>query len=179
MKSSMFFLVLLTLLLKCEGCLKFIEEEEPETELEKLPPATQEGKNTFGCLVDGKAWVAKTSIDASSFYQEGILSIMMADSKGAFIIYILDENLAEREYHLPTQVTEYVKNAAEYFSFSEKNCDNYITIDDHTGTLKITYLNQQWGKWIISGTFEFEGYSDKCQKTIKITDGRFDLNYTP
>lgn len=25
-------------------------------ELSKLPPITQEGKNTFGCLVNGKAW---------------------------------------------------------------------------------------------------------------------------
>ena len=34
--------------------------KEPPTELSKLPPATQTGANTFGCLVNGKAWVAQT-----------------------------------------------------------------------------------------------------------------------
>lgn len=28
-------------------------------ELAKLPPATTEGKGTFGCLVNGKAWLPK------------------------------------------------------------------------------------------------------------------------
>ena len=30
------------------------------TELSKLPAATQIGANTFGCLVNGKAWIAQT-----------------------------------------------------------------------------------------------------------------------
>lgn len=44
------------------------DRDEPKTELEKLPPITQEGKNTFGCLVNDIAWVTKTSIDAYAVY---------------------------------------------------------------------------------------------------------------
>ncbi|HZF64949.1 MAG TPA: hypothetical protein VEZ55_10700 [Chitinophagaceae bacterium] len=36
------------------GCKK---EEETNPELLKLPPATQTGANTCGCLINGKAWV--------------------------------------------------------------------------------------------------------------------------
>lgn len=36
------------------------KKEDPAlTPLEQLPPLTFEGKNTFGCLIDGGAWVAK------------------------------------------------------------------------------------------------------------------------
>ena len=29
-------------------------------EIDKLPPITMEGKNTFGCLVNGKSWIPET-----------------------------------------------------------------------------------------------------------------------
>ena len=35
--------------------------EVPKTELEKLPAITQTGANTFGCLVDGVAWLPNGS----------------------------------------------------------------------------------------------------------------------
>lgn len=65
-------LAIIILLVSYEGC---DNDPNPKTELEKLPPATQEGKNTFGCLVNGKAWVTKTSIDAVAFYQEGVFQL--------------------------------------------------------------------------------------------------------
>lgn len=37
------------------GCKK----NKPKTELEKLPPITQTGANTFGCLVNGRTWIPK------------------------------------------------------------------------------------------------------------------------
>ena len=43
-------------LLMAAGCKK---ETTLENELAKLPPATQTGANTFGCLLNGKAWVAQ------------------------------------------------------------------------------------------------------------------------
>jgi hypothetical protein len=41
-----------------------------EKEISKLPPYTEEGKNTFGCLVDGKAWIPK-----GSFYNSGASAV--------------------------------------------------------------------------------------------------------
>ena len=47
------------------------DDNKPKTELEKLPPATQTGAQTFGCLIDGKAFVPpKFGTNApSAFYQ--------------------------------------------------------------------------------------------------------------
>ncbi len=70
--KKLFYYLILILLTGCESCDDIIN---PKTELEKLPPATQQGKSTFGCLVNGKAWVTRSSTDASSFYQSGILQI--------------------------------------------------------------------------------------------------------
>ncbi|WP_345073973.1 hypothetical protein [Hymenobacter fastidiosus] len=41
-----------------------------ETEVDALPKATQEGKHTFGCLVDGKAFVPKPNQGISSSTRE-------------------------------------------------------------------------------------------------------------
>lgn len=78
-------MLLIILLANADGCK---DDPKPKTELEKLPPATQEGKHTFGCLVDGKAWVTRVSTDAVSFYQEGVLSITAANDEGTEYIYI-------------------------------------------------------------------------------------------
>jgi len=40
------------------------DDDKPKTELEKLPPATQIGAQTFGCLIDGMPYV-----DNSGFFK--------------------------------------------------------------------------------------------------------------
>lgn len=57
MKNKIFSISLLFLItLSATTCKK---ESTLEMELAKLPQATQTGQNTFGCLVNGKAWVAQ------------------------------------------------------------------------------------------------------------------------
>ncbi len=60
MKTLISFLLLVSFggLCSCE----LISNNEPKTELEKLPPITQEGKNTFGYLVNGEAIVVRNKI---------------------------------------------------------------------------------------------------------------------
>ena len=163
------FLLALTVFMGCK------KDPQPLSELEKLPAATQEGKNTFGCLVDGKAWVTKSSIDATAFYQEGILLITAIDSKQGMSLHIYDQILSEKNYNLNDPGP--FSNMA---NFGDYNCNGgYSTTNQYIGNVQITHLDQSFGKWIISGTFEFEAYSEECQKTVKVTDGRFDLNYAP
>ena len=61
--STIFFLICLC---TCQfACKKNIfnpdddADTTPMTEEEKLPPITEEGANTFGCLVDGEVWLPK------------------------------------------------------------------------------------------------------------------------
>ena len=177
MKFKFISFVLSILLTNCDECK---DDPKPKTELEKLPAATQEGKNTFGCLVEGKAWVTKTSTKAAAFYQEGVLAIsaeLIDDNFNQGIyIYIYDENLSEQAYLLSDDVDQF-SNVAGLGDYTTK-C-GFQTTFEYTGTVLITHLDQSFGKWIISGTFKFEAYSNDCQKIVKVTDGRFDLNYAP
>ncbi len=158
------------------GCSLF--EDDP-TEKEKLPPATQEGKGVFACLVDGKAWVAKSNTWSSpgtnAYYQEGVLSIYAGVITNNFFqnigIGLLDHMLTEAEYILAEPpmgrvVLEDLRNDCEY-----------RTSPNYSGRLIITHFDK--ARYIISGTFEFEVYSSKCDKVIRVTDGRFDLQYAP
>jgi hypothetical protein len=54
--KNLLLLFLATFTLSC--CNKG-DDEQPKTELEKLPPATQTGANTAGCLVNGVAFLPK------------------------------------------------------------------------------------------------------------------------
>ncbi len=156
------------------GCDLFEKDSKPKTELEKLPPATQEGKNTFGCLVDGKAWVTRSSIDADAFYQEGVLFIsallINKDFNQGISMTLFEENLSIGEYILSDPLSY---GRADDF---RKNC-KYFTSINYIGKLTITHFDQT--KFIISGIFEFEAYSDDCNETISLAHGRFDLNYAP
>lgn len=129
--------------------------DEPLTELGKLPPATQSGESTFGCLVNGKAWVTEISTDADAYYQDGRLFISTFLTKGnvdqGITISLKDYNLTEKEYIL----MEY----PEIFGRLRNHVDNceYLTSSIHIGSLIVTHLDQI--NYIISGTFEFELYS--------------------
>jgi len=50
-------LLLLTFTLTLSCCHK--DDDQPIPEINKLPPATQTGVNTAGCLVNGKAFISK------------------------------------------------------------------------------------------------------------------------
>lgn len=68
--------LLISLVLGIQGCdfLKNIDPK-PKTELEKLPPLTQTGKNTFGYLVNGKAIVVTNTLKITAIYQQGNLQL--------------------------------------------------------------------------------------------------------
>lgn len=52
-------------------CFCFAQCKKPKatvkTELEKLPPITQTGANTLGCLLNGQAWIPKDNYGQATF----------------------------------------------------------------------------------------------------------------
>jgi len=170
---SFFFLTL-------EDCKKH-EDPKPLTELEKLPPATQVGKNTFGCLVNGKAMVAPFPSYTASFYQQGILEIGGGTWVGPDILdYGVRMDIIEQGYLI--QEASYPLTPPPYnnviFGISKNGnpvC-KYENENTITGMLTITKFDNK--NYVVSGLFEFTTYHSGCD-TIRVSDGRFDLHYAP
>jgi hypothetical protein len=174
---------LVAITLTASRCKK--NKNEPETELEKLPPITQTGVNTFGCLVNGVAWLpngtkpsnggpniqvyvdptfqgGKFTISGNKFNEIGINSVDLGaiNCQGVGQFSFSQNNLS----------IIYIK------SIPNSNCQIFNT---DQGTYKIGYLNiskYDLASRIFSGTFEVTLYNPNTYTdTIKITNGRFDV----
>jgi hypothetical protein len=148
-----------------------------------LPPATEEGKNTFGCYIDGSPFVAKVRftiggpIAVSGIFDEetNYLSIQGAQETGPDNL----ETVKIRAYALNGEGSYFMKASHDevegYVDYSGTKCTYYHDLSN-LGTVVITYLNPT--KNIIAGTFEMELVNPDCYyKTLKITEGRFDFAY--
>ena len=155
-------------------------------ELSKLPPITQEGKNTFGCLVNGKAWLPENgeiiiATPALRFYYDNI-------NGGEFSIIakkrIVNANI-DQEIILAVNNISTIRNYT--FPFNNNNmgikfnnyksnvsCITLFSADSDVqiiGHISISRFDLAEG--VISGTFEFNLSKLGCE-TIKVTNGRFD-----
>jgi len=166
-------ILLIGILLTINSC---SEKNKTElTPLEQLPEATQTGKNTFGCLINGKAFVVKNTSKQTAIYQQGVLQF------GATLdINNNDESISFNLINPLENNTEYNFIEINYKSgYSRKN-GNIICIYDFENTYEgnVTFSKIDRANYIISGTFEFSTNKGGCED-IKITNGRFDLKYIP
>ena len=158
----------------------------PKTELEKLPPITQTGANTFGCLVDGVAWLPNGTKP-----QNGGPNIQVyvdpTFQGGAFYI-------TGHKYQTPSELISIGSgnctnfglfnlinnvNAASYSKTILGSTACFLSSDDF-GTFKYGFLNitrYDLASNVFSGTFEFKLYNSQslCGDTIRVTNGRFDV----
>lgn len=176
MRVFCFYIMLL--LLGCSGC-----KEGALSPKEELPPATQEGLNTFGCLVNGEVWVPKPSINPAihklsyeylkkeEYFQ--ISATRFFNNNGIGVRQLITITINEGM----TTTGNYIldspdKRKAKYVDL-ESGC-RHLTDMTQTGTLEITKLDTV--NHIIAGTFEFTVWTEGCD-TIRVTDGRFDIKY--
>lgn len=149
-------------------------EPLPTDPIDQLPPATQTGENTFGCLFNGQAFLVTSSANATATYQAGILllggTIYNVDHTEQVVIW-LEQTITTRKYDL----NESFLNIGFYRNFIQ-DCE-YQTFNPSSGSVVISKIDQI--NFIVSGTFQFDAMSVDCQDTIQITDGRFDMQYTP
>jgi hypothetical protein len=156
------------------------DDDKPKKPIDQLPPVTQTGAQTFGCLIDGKAFVPPKfgSNAPSAFYQmiNGTFTLGISAGTGGgtefqnVIFGGVDvAALNEDSYLLKSQ------QSGNFFALYTLNFTTKSTTDEIPGTLKITRFDNT--NFIISGTFEFS-VIDNNGKQINITDGRFDLNFT-
>ncbi len=149
-----------------------------------LPCQTHEGKNTFGCLIDGVPFVAKTSfsiggaVPVSGSFDESTQYLILEGSREDSSEKI--ETVKIRCYVL-SGVGSYSmwvtsSSAQGYTYFNNPNVCTYYHDLDNKGIINISFLDTE--KNIISGTFSVTLINPDCTKeTLTITEGRFDFGY--
>ena len=169
--------LLLTMSMKCK---------KDETGIEALPPATQEGKRTFGCLVNGKVFLSKGNLSNPPIQ----CSYQLSNNKYNFLLSIAnssDPNIFKSvslrymgngmntgkfilEKYLDNQFNADYSEIPSNLVFNE-----FFTNENFKGEIIITKFDQV--NQIISGTFWFDAVNNKGEK-VEVRDGRFDMTYT-
>ena len=159
------------------------DDDGNKAPIDQLPPATQTGEQTFGCLINGEAFIPKKIGRGrpNAFYQfiDGKYTLgisarnELSPSSAIAIAGIeLSSKIQEKQYNL---ISENIDNFSGVFLQEGGFQLDASTSDENPGTLFITKLDEENN--IISGTFEFT-VLDNEGKEINITEGRFDLKYT-
>jgi hypothetical protein len=181
----LFILFILSLTLLSSSCKKHIIK--PVDQLSLLPPATQKGANTFGCLVNGQAFVPGGPLFSGSHMQcnyiytaGGYNFTVAADNDGNTLlksIIIGTDSLAIAQEQTLIFKTSASGNADALYDLIDNfgNQNQYVTNSVVSGELTITKLDE--AKQIVAGTFYFNAVNS-TNDTVKITDGRFDMLYT-
>jgi hypothetical protein len=170
----------LLLLTQCSKCK---HDPAPADPLSQLPPATQTGANTFGCLVNGQAYTPNGYNGTTNYavlydptFQGGALDVRAYRYTGSGTN--TQQNIiigGDSINHIGTYRLS--STGAQNAFFMDRNraspCDRFAGGNGvyTKGTLTITRLDVALG--IISGTFAFTLAQAGCD-TIKVTQGRFD-----
>ena len=155
------------------------KKKDPEP---SLPPETQEGKNTFGCMLNGKLWRNTADqpgfpalyaqvqgggwVDIYAWYRNGT-------DKTEYIAFICDSLHQEGIYNLK----KFIQKASASYVHVQSNIDlstASTNLVQNEGVLTITKYDKV--RKIIAGRFWF-----KMQKQggilYDVSDGRFDISY--
>ena len=154
---------------------------------DQLPPATQTGANTFGCLLNGQPWTpngnngtpnlvvtydpnyANGSLQIKAYRYSKEMTMSQAITIGGAPVR------AVGSYPLRVYLTNTTPAYSVYFFDWNKTapCNRYDFAPDlrASGNLVVSRLDLNAG--IISGTFEFTLAQPSCD-SVKVTQGRFD-----
>lgn len=157
------------------------DDNSSNNPISQLPPATQTGENTFGCLINGEVFVPDNLPNSTNcFYQflnGGYFFTVRASNQ--------DDNFNSYSIALKTEqkqifegetynLLEPLPNKA-YGTYSLVGMLSY-TDDMNTGELTISKLDFENN--IVSGIFWFDIEHPTTGEILEIRDGRFDMQFT-
>ena len=159
-------------------------ESAPSKPDDQLPPATQTGANTFGCLLNGQPWTPSGNSGVPNFlvtydpqYLDGALQAKTYRYTGPKQDMLQGIVFGAAHVNRAGVYNFELKggNGVNYIDNSQLSPCNYYgeppTLTYRKGTLTITRLDLQQG--IIAGTFAFTLYQPGCD-SVRVTQGRFD-----
>ena len=153
---------------------------KPVDPVKLLPPETQTGANTFGCLIDGKVFKPKGDpfggpvIKAQYQFVNGKqgFGVSGRNSNTNQVIGIIGNNI--RLSIATFELTTFNSEGKFSGGYTLESFDSYYTNDINKGQLvikKFDSVNQ-----IVSGTFWFDA-KNANGKIVQVREGRFDLQY--
>ncbi|GAA4327453.1 hypothetical protein GCM10023115_24630 [Pontixanthobacter gangjinensis] len=177
MKLRLFYLlvILLTTLTSCSK-----ENESCESPVDCLPPATQTGANTVGCLVDGKVLVpagkgfgtgAVLKAQYSTYEGDILFGIVVRDVDSGRNLYL--ELRSERIEEKKNYELNVVSDTTNYAIYSQGSLGFFQTNEIYKG--EIYFSKVDFSKRIASGTFWFDAKDDENGEVVEVREGRFDV----
>ncbi|WP_448701752.1 hypothetical protein ACFGVR_05875 [Mucilaginibacter sp. AW1-3] len=168
--------------------------DDPGSNLDRLPPETQTGANTFGCVINGKVFLPFAQYKLL-YYREPLTCVYSPGynksgytfSLGAFndsdnysepSVYIQTDSLAltQGQTYILKESNKPNGASAFYSLFSNHTFYDYYTNTQVSGQLYISKLDPV--NKIISGTFSFNAVNIRnITDTTHVTLGRFDMKY--
>jgi hypothetical protein len=165
------------------GCDK--DNDQQTNPIDQLPPATQIGANTFGCLLDGVVFKPGTTNNSyQCFYQlvdgEYYFSVNANYQKAGILksIGIATEKRTISQGQTLNLIERTFGNAYATYYIANSNTgidELQYTSTINTGELKITKLD--FTNNIVSGTFWYD-IKDNQNIVHQIREGRFDMQFT-
>lgn len=177
MKKLFYVLILIPLLaIQCEKDSNSspVECQNTDCELAKLPPPTTDGLKTFGCLINGKAWIAKGTNPPSIQVKYSNNELLYIDT------YLRYENnsidflgLLIRKNAKAQMEFNHIDDDISFDFLSYKDSCFYEDLPLASGEIILTKYDTINN--IIAGTFSctIAPEANACD-TLKITHGRFD-----
>lgn len=144
---------------------------------DELPPITMEGRNTFGCFVNGELFLPKGPLGQSglhaeiSNYRDTAGLIIYASNTAAnkvLTMSILDSPMLQmgKPYDLRDSNFQ-----VQYIDYDDSRNCTYESVEEGYITLSKFELTEN----IISGTFEIKLLSKNCNASVTLKQGRFDI----
>jgi hypothetical protein len=174
--KNLLILLLTTFALSC--CNKD-DDPQPVSELDKLPPATQTGANTFGCLLDGVAFLPDNLPNSTNYFYQL--------TGGNYYFVIGASNYKNNDLNIIRLRTEkkqiFQGQTYDLFEWVDGNAignytkNNVELYTSHLNSGKLTITKLDESNKIASGTFWFD-VKDGNGIIHQIRDGRFDVQYT-
>ncbi len=163
MKKLIYLLIPLFMLSGCYGCREYDYTDEG-IDPTVMPPVTAEGKNTFGCLVDGWLYVGGRCGEEFDRYGYSVTSWV----KRIDFIYSQGDSMYVEVLVNKGSITFCIPQPR-----GNKKCEllNFSCVEDSCGNGAVMISRFDKSKKIISGTF--------TSANGRVTNGRFDVRYTP
>ncbi|MBL7815077.1 MAG: hypothetical protein JNL70_08705 [Saprospiraceae bacterium] len=149
--------------------------------LEELPPISQTGANSVGCLINGEVWIpSKWRITGSPRYISIDTSLEKTMTinfqKNAPFINLL---IVAKYKHFQLGGLQLIPSLTQFSNVEICNNESFfLDTINYLNYLKINFIDTSRQKRIIAGEFQLRYVSKDCKDTINITKGRFDMPFS-